>query len=366
MKSFRLEISKTRIFAFILITAYLPFIYPADIDSREFLSLKSVFATGGRISGDPLAAPGGGILFFSEDRYLYSFDSSGAFLSRKKIKNSFSPFHAQGIDRIIYKYFRDNSLKAVNSSGQILWSVKINSTLLYAPFISSSGDIITAEDDGILSSYSYSGRKRWELDLKNSPVTNSSKAAMSCIPCAGLSGVIYAGMSDGNIVSLNSSGKIIKWIKNTENSITALFSSGRKLYASDTKGRLLVYNKDLDLQKSLKLKSPVLSIRASRNLLAVIHRNGSASVYDDEMKLLRSFGSSMKITGEQLLDDRNVYFLAGKGFVAWFDSLSGISGEASIPLKAVNGIREVKDKYPHHSFLYKEGAILAAGGEDWN
>ncbi len=348
-------------------TACSSLIHPSENETQAFLSLKSVFSTGGRISGPPLEYPGGGILFFSEDRYLYHFDSSGVFLSRKKIRNSFYPFHTQGIDGIIYKYFRDNTLKAVNAAGGILWSVKNNSSPFCAPVISSTGAVITAGGKSILTSYSYRGRKRWELDLKNSIKEAESEALLlSCPPCAGASGRIYAGMSDGRIASVDSSGKITKSIKDSENSITVLFSAGRKVYASDSNGRLSVYSENLELQKNFQLKSPAASIRAGCNLLAIVHRSGSASVYDEDMNLLYRSGSSMKITGEPLITGKFVYFLSGRGFVPWFDPASGTHGETSIPAKAVAGIRDIRDEFPRLPFIYKEGALLAAGGEDWN
>ncbi|MCP5515437.1 MAG: PQQ-binding-like beta-propeller repeat protein [Spirochaetales bacterium] len=367
MKSFLAGISQIKLLTFILVTACTSFLCPSENEIPVPLSLKSVFSTGGRISGPPLEYPGGGIIFFSEDRYLYRFDSFGVFLSRKKAGSGFSPFHAQGIDGIIYKYFRDNTLKAVNAAGGILWSVKNNSTPFCAPVISSAGAVITAGSRSILTCYSYRGRKRWELDLKNSiKVAEGEDLLFSCPPCAGAQGRIFAGMSSGRIASVDSSGKITKSINSSGYSITALVSAGKKVYASDSSGRLLVYSEDLELQKNFKLKSPAVSIRSGRNILAIVHRSGSASVYDDEMTLLYSSGTSMKITGDPLVAGKYVYFLSGRGFVSWFDPESGAHGEEAIPAKAVTGIRGVKDEFPRLPFIYKEGPLLAAGGEDWN
>jgi len=364
----------SRLLFFILLISSVTALFSLESERSTFYT-ESIFPTGGMITGQA-AVSGGNILLFSEDRYLYIFDSSGLFVSRVRIPEKPHSFQTSGSDGIIYKYFSSGSFGAFNSRGQILWSAVNNSPPFCPPVINSFGNIFTAAKDGMIKSYSYLGRKRWELDTSRLSV-NADKAEqysegkLSAGLCAGdLQGEIYAGFSDGVISVISDSGRIIKRHAVSDNIITAISADSKGIYVSDSGGNLLLLDSGLNLISSARLESAASSIRAGKQLTAVVMKNGSACVFDKNLALISRQGSSRSITGAPAVSGSLAWFLSRNGFIVRFDSQNAEYEDLKIPYQAVSGMRSrVSGAITgggSSAYISISDKLLIAGGLDWN
>ncbi|MCL2481723.1 MAG: hypothetical protein FWF38_08435, partial [Spirochaetaceae bacterium] len=333
--------------------------------------IKSIFTTGGRISGYVSADPRGGFLAFSEDRYLYSFYNNGEMRSRKKISGKPAPFHVQGFDGVIYKYFDSTVLKAINMKGDVIWSIKNDTPPAFSPVVNSMGNIITVTDNKIIS-YSYMGRKRWEIgsdisekqDKKNTKVKDRFFST-PLIPAAG--GVVYAGMSDGTVVVVGNYGEIIKAMQISVTEITALGISSEKIIVSDKSSNLFILDHQLKILDSVKLRSPASYIVAAKDdsVIAVLTKAGNVELFDSSFSLFPARIRGYGFTGMPLCFGNSFYFVKSNGFILKFDIAQKKAEEIPIPFEAVHGFRTPADiDTPLTISAYKN--MIIAGGLDWN
>ena len=335
--------------------------------------IKSIFTTGGRISGYIAPDPRGGFFAFSEDRYLYSFYNNGESSSRRKISGKPVPFHVQGYDGVIYKYFDSTVFKAINIKGDVIWSVKNDDPPAFHPIINSMGNIITITDNNI-TSYSYMGRKRWEIGTdisakqgKEDAGTQARFFSTPLVPAAG--GIVYVGMSDGTVIVVDNYGQINKTAKISAAEITALNISNDKVIVSDKNGNLYILDqRALKILNSVKLKSPASCIITTKdgNLIAVLAQAGNVELFDSALVTfpvrIRGYG----FTGTPLYFENSFYFVKSNGFILKFDIAKGRIEEIPIPFEAVHGFRTPADNVniPLTISAYKN--MIIAGGLDWN
>ncbi len=352
-------------------------------------ALKSVFPTGGRISG-PAVHSQKGFILFSEDRYIYIFDSEGSFTERKKNHDKPLPFQTAGKDGIVYKHYRKNllngySLKAINPRGNILWSASSSSPPLCAPVINSSGSIVAVSADGNAVSYSYLGRKRWEVSLPVIAGEASSFSTPENQPLflaanngAGrVDGRVYAGFSDGHIFALDDSGNIVKSVNTNGSGITALYAANGKVFVSGRDGLLTVLDSDLNYSASAHLKAGAFSLSSGNAgigmersydslMLAAVLSNGGAAILDSSFVPVLSRGGGYGYAGTPLFTENAVYFLRESGSVTRYSLADGTSEEVRIPFQSVYGLKgdDLEDNDCAQLSAYNNLVII--GGKDWN
>ncbi|MCL2293410.1 MAG: PQQ-like beta-propeller repeat protein [Spirochaetes bacterium] len=330
------------------------------------LYVKSVFTTGGRISGAALADLRGGFLAFSEDRYLYSFYGNGDFRSRRRMPARPAPFHVQGHDGIIYKYFEDNTLRAINMRGSVLWSVRKETPPAFNPIVNSAGNIITVTESKI-TSYSFMGRKRWELAAD--AFAGQGVFFSTSLVSARAGGIVYAGMSDGTVAAINNHGQIVRTVRAAGAGIAALNAEGNAVIAADKSGRLFILDpRELKIIRSARLRSPALHITASgdNRVIAVLTEAGGVEMFDSELSLFLPRVRGAGFTGRPLYFNNNFYFVRNNGSIVKFDISYGITEELLIPRGAVYGLRTAADNANMPLALSVYNNMILAGGLDWN
>ena len=335
--------------------------------------IKSIFTTGGRISGYIADDPRGGFLAFSEDRYLYSFFNNGELRARKKISGKPVSHHAQGFDGVIYKYFDSTVLKAINMKGDVIWSVKNDDPPAFSPIVNSMGNIITISDSKIIS-YSYMGRQRWEIGTdisvkqdKKNEYSQSRFFSTPLIPATG--GIVYVGMSDGTVIAIDNYGQIIRTAQISATKITALCISNNKIIISDENSNLFIRDlRDLKNIRSVKLRSPASHIATTKdgNVIIIVAKAGNMELFDSTLSLypvkIRGYG----FTGASLYFGNSFYFIKGNGFILKFDINKGKTEEIPIPFEAVHGFRTAADNMNMHLTISAYKNMIIAGGLDWN
>lgn len=349
--------------ALLLIFSFSEKIFPFDNTGTYSFELSSIFPTGGRISGSGIEASQGGFLIFSEDRYIYRFNDNGIFLERKKsFAGRPTPFHAVGIDGIIYKFFDTNVLKAINQRGNILrifntasFFEKINSN----PLVTSTGNIV-AEGEGKIISFSYSGRKRWELAISD----------ISAPLCAGINGTLYVGRASGVIEVISDSGEQGKAIT-IGSEVTALTFNPytELLFAADKRGRLSLFDNTGKLMKTTFLKSPAIFLSVDNGITAAVLEDGTAAVFNKNLEITVARKGDRDFTGKPIITNDSVFFTRKNGFITklLYNKKPGWKTIEQMPIsqEALSVVKQGKkeERYPL-LYQYKNG--IAAGGLDWN
>jgi len=322
--------------------------------------IRSVFSTGGRISGSVLADPRGGFLAFSEDRYLYSFHNNGEFRSRKRVPGRPDPYHAQALDGVIYKYFDNNILKAINIRGNIIWSVRKNSPPAFAPVVNSMGNIITVTDNNIIS-YSYMGRKRWEAEVQGRFFSTPLAPASN--------GIVYAGISDGTVIAIDNHGQIVREVKISAAEITALGISNNRIFVSDRDSNLFVLDRqELRIINSVKLRSSALHIISNRSgrVIAALTQAGNVELFDSALSPFPVRIRGAGFTGNPLYFENSFYFVRDNGHIVKFDINRRRIEELPFPHEAVYGLRAAASNANRSVKISVHNNTIIIGGLDWN
>lgn len=331
-------------------------IFAFDKSSTYLFELRSVFPTGGRISGSAIEVAQGGFLIFSEDRYIYRFNDNGIFLERKKFSAGRpTPYQAVGIDGIIYKFFDTNVLKAVNQYGNVLrvfdtasFFKNINSN----PLVTSTGNIIV-EEDGKIISFSYSGRKRWELTIPD----------ISAPLCTGADGTLYVGRASGAVEVISDSGEKEKTIS-IGSEITALtfIPYERQLFVADKGLKLSLFDNTGELMKATTLKSPVMFLSADNGIAAAVLEDGTAAVFNKKLEITVKRIGDRDFTGKPIIINDSVFFTRKSGFI------TKLLYAKKLGWKTVEEIQIPKEalKEGRSPLLYQYKNGIVAGGVDWN
>ncbi len=129
-------------------------------------------AAGGAITGSG-AVYGGTAAFLSEDRHLYILDpQTGDILGKYKTaeKVGSGPFSLPG--GIFLAEHEDRFIGMYNRRGGHLLSIPLPGKLAGGPAVDRRGIVYAATETGHLLSYTHAGRKRWEMRLGDSIVSN--------------------------------------------------------------------------------------------------------------------------------------------------------------------------------------------------
>ncbi len=342
-------------------------------DEQPSFYIKSIFSTGGRISGYICRDPRSGFFVFSEDRYIYNFYNNGDFRSRKRISGKPAPYHVQGLDGVVYKYFDNTALKAINMKGDILWNIKNEALPAFPPVVNSMGNIFTITNNKIIS-YSYLGRKRWEFET-NTAGRNGGKIAgtsnisfsVPLFPVTG--GIVYTGLSDGTVIAIDNYGKIVKTAKISDTEITALNINGNKIIVSDKNNNLFILgHQDLKIIRSIKLRSEAAHIISDKDakIIAIVTETGNIELFDSTLfpfpVKIRGYG----FTGTPLYFNNSFYFAKDNGFIIKLDINLKKIEEVPIPFESVHGLRKSADDINMTLAISSYKNMMIAGGLDWN
>jgi outer membrane protein assembly factor BamB len=150
-------------------------------------TLKWRFKTNGYVKSHPSIADDGTIYFCSFDHYLYALNPDGSLKWKYSGSRGGSSSTALGIDGTIYVAGID-SLLAINPDGTNKWSCPLGSDIDHSsPVIDADGIIYTGVSGGEIISVNPDGTERWRKKIGNDGVYSS--------PCIGSNGEVYIGSS---------------------------------------------------------------------------------------------------------------------------------------------------------------------------
>ncbi len=313
------------------------------------IEILSRFSAGGKIINPINKDRRGYLSAFADDSRLYIFDRNQ--VPVKKVKLSSCPlYHAAGSDGILYCCFRDNTMRAYNSSGILLWEKKLEDNPVFPPVINSEGNIFIFCDNNSLSSFALNGRLRWKMKL-DYPLESQPLSLLSNIICHDSKGVIR----------ITDNGKILKGI---ECGADRVFTGGGRLFLLSGAG-VSCYDRYMRFLWELPVSGEVTALKTGSDKIYFATAGGRLYISDYDGRIIREKGIPGSGYGSFTVLDRMIYILSDDGYLRQYNHDLEFIDRLKIPDEAFRNQGSVRSSSVFPEPVFTGEDTLAIGGADW-